>query len=364
MKRSLLIFSVIVAIALGIVHSAAPLVTDYCTTSAGGSTSGVVANLAPWYCANSDPFITKEWATYFPIMSIAVTLSYTIAAVFFMFGIALKNDKLRTFGISELYEATASAVMVAMFCFIAAVMFGLLPSITVGAINPYDTALSYIAQTTNTTFSALDSMMTTAIVDNAYVSMTITGSILNFNIPPVLEILSLPFFYLYFWPVFSIAGFLFDALVSLYTQFYMIVFFMYAAIPVFLVPGVIFRAFIPTRNLGGMMMAAAIGFYFIMPTLFSVAYYFTSVSIASALGQAQSITNAYGVGPNSLYAASTPGSPLQNAITYYQSAISPYWMSILFFPALILTMTYMMITQMAEILGGMGKTSSKLRALV
>ena len=144
MKRSILIFSLLIAIVLGSVHSAAPLVTDYCT-SGGGSTSGVVATLAPWYCANSDPFITQEWATYFPIMSIAVTLSYLIAAVFFMFGIALRNDKLRTFGISELYEATASAIIVAMFCFIAAVMFGLLPSITVGAINPYDTALSYIA---------------------------------------------------------------------------------------------------------------------------------------------------------------------------------------------------------------------------
>ena len=112
------------------------------------------------------------------------------------------------------------------------------------------------------------------------------------------------------------------------------------------------------------MMAMAIGFYFIMPTLFAVAYYFTSTNIQAQLTQTESVVNAYGGGPSSLYAAASPNSPLVNSLSKADSAISSYWLSILFFPALILAMTYMMITQIAEILGGMGKTSSKLRALV
>ena len=367
MKYAMAILSIILAVTIGVVHSQFVSTTQYCS-GAGGGTPGIVQSLAPWYCTYSDPIISKEWAEYFPIMFIAVTLSYTIAAVLFMFGIALKNERLKTFGIGEMYEAMASAIMVLLFGFIAAVMFGLLPSLTVGAINPYDAALNYIAQTTNTTTSSISALIYTAVVDNSFVSMTITGTI-GFGleaqqIPQVLPILTLPFFYLFFWPVFSIVTFLFEALISLYTQFYLIVFFMYAAIPVFLIPGVIFRAIAPTRNLGGMMMAAAIGFYFIMPTLFSVAYYFTANSIQAQLTQADNIMNSYGGGPSSLYAAATPGSPLVSSLDLVHSALSSYWLSILFFPALILAMTYMLITQIAEILGGMGKSSSKLRALI
>ncbi len=365
MKYKLAMLSIIIAVIIGILHSQTiPLVTNYCNTASGTGSPGIVENLAPWYCTYSDPIISNEWAEYFPIMFIAVTLSYTIAAMLFMFGIALRNERLRTFGMGELYEATASAIMVVMFGFIAAVMFGLLPSITVGAINPYDASLNYIALTTNTTYSSISSIFYTASVDDAYVSMDITGSIAGREIPNVLPVLTLPFFFLFYWPAFSIITFLFEALISLYTQFYLIVFFMYAAIPVFLIPGVIFRALIPTRNVGGMLMAMAIGFYFIMPTLFAVAYYFTSTNIQAQMSQAESTVNAYGGGPSSLYAAASPNSPLVNSLSKADSAISSYWLSIVFFPALILAMTYMMITQIAEILGGMGKTSSKLRALV
>ncbi len=360
MKYKLALISIAISAIIVALHAQVPILSQYC----GTGSNAVVNNFAPWYCTTSDPIILKEWSQYLPIMMLAVTLSYTIAAALFMFGIALKNDRLRTFGMGEIYEATASAFIVLMFGFIAAVMFGLLPSITAGAINPYDASLSYIALTTNTTYSAASGIFYTASVDDAYVSMNIIGSFLGQEIPNVLPVFTLPFFYLFFWPAFSIIGFMFEALISLYTQFYLIVFFMYAAIPVLLIPGVIFRAIIPTRNLGGMMMAAAIGFYFIMPTLFSVAYYFTSTSIQASLSQTEGIVSAYGANQNSIPQASSPTSPLVETLSQAKSALSSYWLSILFFPALILTITYMMITQIAEILGGMGRTSSRLRSLV
>ena len=360
MKYKIIILSFAIASLIGIMHSSIPILNQYC----GNGTSGVVNTFAPWYCTTSDPIIIKEWAQYSPILFIAVILSYTIAAVVFMFGIALRNERLKTFGIAELYEATASAIICALFVFIAAVLFGLLPSITAGAINPYDASLAYISTTINSTYSTASNLFYIAAIDSAYTSFNIQGSISGIQIPNVFPILTLPFYYLFFYPAFSILGMMFDAFISLYTQYYLITFFMYAAIPVFLIPGVIFRALIPTRNLGGMMMAIAIGFYFIMPMLFSVAYYFTSNDIQLQLAQTQSTLNQYSSMPNSLSIAASPSSPLAQTISQVQGTISSYWLSILFFPALILSMTYMLITQIAEILGGMGKTSSKLRALV
>lgn len=360
MKYKIALLAVSIAVLLGIVHSQFPIVTQYC----GTGTSAIVSNYAPWYCNTADPIITAEWTQYFPLLFIAVTLSYSIAAVLFMFGIALRNERLRTFGTAELYEATATAIMAIMFTFIAAVFFGLIPSITAGTINPYDASLNYISQTINTTYATATNLFYIAAVDNSYTTFSIQGTVYGFEIPNVFPVLTLPFYYLFFWPAFSILGMMFEAMISLYTQFYMITFFMYAAIPVFLIPGILFRALIPTRNLGGMMMAVALGFYFIMPMLFSVAYYFTSTSIQAQLTQTQSVLNQYGNAQDSLPQAASPSSPLVTTLTQAHSTISSYWLSILFFPALILAMTYMIITQMAEILGGMGKSSSRLRALV
>ncbi len=359
MQYKILMVSFAFAIIVGIVHSQSP-VAQYCSQA-----SGSINTYAPWYCTDINPFITNEWAHYFPILFLAVTFSYTIAAVLFMFGVALRNDRLRTFGTGELYEATATAIMAILFAFIAAVMFGLLPSMTTGTINPYDTSLAYISTTINTTYSTMSSLFYLAAIDSAFTSFSISGNAFGVLIPSVLGLLEAPFYYYFFWPAFSILGFMFEALISFYTQFYLITFFMYAAIPVFLIPGVIFRALIPTRNLGGMMMAIAIGFYFIMPLLFSVAYYFTSTSIQSQLSQTNAVLNKYsGNLQDSVYQAASPGAPLVTTLTRAKSAMSAYWLSILFFPVLILAMTYMLITQIAEILGGMGKTSSKLRSLV
>jgi len=366
-RHQIILIVLAITLAIGVFYAAAPsipVITQYC----GSGPNALINNLAPngnfWYCTSADPLITTEWADYIPVMMLALIFSYSVAAVIFMFGVAFRNDRLRTFGIGEIYESFATALIVIMFGFIAAVIFGLLPSITVGAINPYDTALSYIGTTLNTTYSTASSLFYVGAVDYAYTTFTIGGQIGPEPIPNVFEVINLAFYNLFFWPAFSILVFLVEAMLSLYTQFYMIVFFMYAAIPVFLIPGVLFRALIPTRNLGGMMMAMAIGFYFIMPMLFSVAYYFTSTNIVTQLSQTDNILNQYTNDQNSLMQAASPSSPLVLTLTQAQSSVGPYWLSVLFFPALILAMTYMVIAQLAEILGGYGKTSSKLRSLV
>ncbi len=330
------------------------------------SINGVVNNIAPWYCNYANPQIAAVWINWLPIMFIAITVSFSIATMLFLFGVVLKNDRLRTFGIGEMYEAFATTIIVALFLFIAAVMFGLLPAITAGPIDPYDAALSYIATTINTTTSTGSNLFGTVALSGFYVSIGFQTDALGGEIrtPPILDVLSFLITYYFFFPAWSVVVFLVEALFSLYTQFYLILFIMYSAVPVFLIPGILFRTFIPTRQLGAMMIAVSIAFYFVMPTLFAVAYYYTSNNIASQLTLANGILGRYGQNANFVQDAGSPQAPLALAVNNIDSAFSSYWLSILFFPALIIAVTYSTVTQIAELIGGMSKGSSRLRALV
>lgn len=330
------------------------------------SINGIVNIISPWYCSELNPQITQVWQSWLPIMLIAITVSFSIATMLFLFGVVLKNDRLRTFGIGELYEAFATTIIVGLFLFIAAVMFGLLPAITAGPIDPYDAALSYIATTINVTASTSNNLFNVVAASAYYASIgfqTDAGAG-EIKTPPILSVFSFAIYYYFFWPAWSVVVFLVEALMSLYTQYYLILFTMYSSIPIFLIPGILFRTFIPTRHLGGVMIGMAIGFYFIMPTLFAVAYYYTSNSITTQLALANSAVARYGNNAQFIQNAATPQAPLALAVSQMSSSFSAYWMSILFFPALIIAVTYSVIMQVAELLGGMSKSSSRLRALV
>lgn len=362
MKYTIMVIIAAVAIVIGAVH-AQSILTDYCSSTP--SSTSIVNNVAPWYCNDINPAIMNEWSQYFPIMSLAIMVSYSIAALVFMFGVALRNDRLRTFGTAEIYEATATAIMVILFTFIAAVMFGLLPALTSGPINPFDASLGYISGIINQTYVTESNMFTAAAIDYGYASFVITVSTPGFNFGAAIgQLAGLAIAYYFFWPAFIVVSLLFEGILSLFVQFYLIVFMMYAAIPVFLIPGIIFRALIPTRNLGGMMIAVAIGFYFIMPTLWAVAYASTSGSISAQLTQTQTALDRYGSGNGLETNALSASSPLATTVANMRAALGPYFLSILFFPAVIIALTYALITQIAEILGGMAKTSARLRSLV
>ncbi len=337
------------------------------------SINGIVNIISPWYCSELNPQITQVWQSWLPIMLIAITVSFSIATMLFLFGVVLRNDRLRTFGIGELYEAFATTIIVGLFLFIAAVMFGLLPAITAGPIDPYDAALSYIATTINVTASTSNNLFNVVAASAYYASIGFqydTGAVdaqgipVGFKSPPILSVFTFAIYYYFFWPAWSVVVFLIEALMSLYTQYYLILFTMYSSIPVFLIPGILFRTFIPTRHLGGVMIGMAIGFYFIMPTLFAVAYYYTSNSITTQLALANSAVARYGNNAQFIQNAATQQAPLALAVSQMSSSFSAYWMSILFFPALIIAVTYSVIMQVAELLGGMSKSSSRLRALV
>ena len=339
------------------------------SSSAGSycSASGQVQIAAPWYCSDINVQAQAIWSQWSPLALIVVLLSFLLGVMIFMAGMVSRNQRVRNFGVGEMYESIASALMVGMFLFITAVIFGLLPSVVTGPLNPYTTSLSYIATTINTTSSVAARLFAIASVDRYYASITPTLCFLN-----TFESVCTPSFkpfsitiLLFYWPSWALMQFMLDALLSLYVQYYFILFFLYAGIPVFLIPGIILRAFMPTRGVGGMMIAIAIGFFLVMPVLFSVAYYFTSTGAVKGLANTYATLTRYGTGTSAQTNALSPYSPLVLAVANANSVMSGFWLSILFFPALILAITYSVVTNLALIIGGTGKAGSPmLRTLV
>ena len=258
-------------------------------------------------------------------------------------------------------------LIAAGFLFITAVLFGLIPSIVTGPLNPYNTSLSYISTTINTTSSLASRVFIISALDRYYASINTQICLMNGLITTCSPMAFRPFEFavlLFYWPAWALAQFLLDALISLYTQYYFILFFLYAGIPVFLIPGIILRAFLPTRGVGGMMIAIAIGFFLVMPVLFSVAYYFTNVGALAALSNTYSTITQYSAGAGAQANALSPSSPLVLAVSDASSVMNGFWLSILFFPALIIAITYTAVTNIANLIGGVTSTSGRLRALI
>ena len=340
--------------------------------SAAGSsycnTGGTIQSAAPWYCSQINVQAQSVWAQWAPLAMTVAMLSYMVGVIIFVAGIALRNQKIRNFGVGEMYESLASMLIVVGFLFLTAVLFGLVPSMVTGPINPYNTSLSYIATTINTTSSLASRLFIIGALDRYYASITPQVCFLNSLITVCTPTEFRPFgitVLLFYWPAWALMQFMLDALISLYTQYYFILFFLYAGIPVFLIPGVILRAFLPTRGVGGMMIAIAIGFFVVMPVLFSVAYYFTNLGALKALSNTYATITQYGAGAGAQTNAISPNSPLVLAVANANSVMNGFWLSILFFPALILAITYSIVTNIANLIGGASTWSkNRLTALV
>ena len=114
-------------------------------------------------------------------------------------------------------------------------------------------------------------------------------------------------------------------------------------------------------------MALAIGFYLIMPTLFAVAYYFTAPGITQQLQVAADQATRFGA-VTDVDSLTTPTSPMIMQVQGMQenvtSAISSFWLLILFYPLLIISMTYAFVTQIASFIGGVARSGAKLRGFI
>lgn len=345
---------------LSVVMQSAAGQNTYC------GSGGIVNSTAPWYCNQINQALLKYWQIWEPVALLAVFVSFSIASIIFGAGIFLRNDRIRNFGIGEYYEAIASALIVIGFSFIAAVMFGLIPGAAAGPVNPYVTSLTYMSNTITTLQAESGQLWSIAAKDGFFISITFDfcppGSGPNpFTCAEIPQLFSYAIYWLYYIPSFTLLDLQFDILGILYSEFWIILFFMYVAIPVFLVPGVILRSLIPTRGLGGMMIAAAIGFYMVMPLLFSVAFYFTNTATQQCTSQGTVDLQNYGNGVGAQTNAITPSSPLVQTLNSIQVCMDSYWLSVLFYPALIMALTYAIILQIAEFIGGMAQLSGRIR---
>ncbi len=320
----------------------------------------IISASAPWYCNNIQTALSRAWAQWVPVALLAVIAAFGIATIIFAVGAALRNERVRTYGIGEYYEAIASAIIVIAFLFVSAILFGLLPSTVTGPINPYSTALSYITQVTNSTQNVVEQLFLIALSDRFYTSISITICSKACT-PDIISPYKYAIMYFFYIPTFALIDLQLDVIMLLYGEFYLILFFMYISIPGFLIPGVILRSLLPTRSLGGMLIAISIGFYLVMPVLFSVAYYFTAQSTVAQATSSLDALEAYGAGSGAVLNAITPASPLVLQLDNIRSGISEYWLGVLFYPSLIIAMTYAIILQIAEFIGGMAYMSGRLR---
>ena len=334
--------------------------------------SGGTANaLAPWYCSQINQAVEGIWASWAPIAAVTISLAFLIAAVIFMIGAAMRNDKVRNFGIGEMYEAAATAIIAILFLSLCAVLFGLLPAITSGPVNPYVTALTYISNTVSTTQATLSTLWGMIVINMFYASLSVTfvgttvkaASPLLQAAPDIIFQTAKAVSVFFTFPAIDVAALLADGLLALSAEFYLILFFMYAAIPVFLMPGIILRAIFPLRGVGGVLIAVAISFYLVMPLLFSVAYYFTSTSAMGQLNAANAALLAHGQGTLAQSNADTATSPLVTDVKGLSSDMGSFFLSVLFYPGLILAITYVAMREIAEFIGGVSKISGKMSLL-
>ncbi len=333
-----------------------------------------------WYCPINQQ-IWQQWTGSIPIAIIAVLLSFTVAAVILMIGTAVKSDRVRNFGVGELYEALASAIIVGSFMYVASVVFGFGLGALVGPINPYAVSFNLITSTIGTAQQFYTTLYQIYFLDSFYssISVSISGNFKSLSSAgSIVQMLAansaainllgqaykFPLIFFFIEPADMVSKLLSDGILALYGEYYLLVFFAVSAIPVFLVPGVVFRAIYPTRAFGGMLIALAIAFYLVMPGLFSIAYYFTTPQLQQQLRTGTSQLALYGSGSGAITNAQSSTSPIVETLGTVDAAMSSFWLLILFYPGLIIAVTYSFVTQIANFIGGASYTGSKLRSFI
>ncbi len=361
------------------VSMAGSIIPSPSTSAAGCSTlpsliRTTIEGTEPWYCQINSQ-IGNTFTKEAPLMWIAVLISFAIASIIYMAGALTGNSRIKNFGIGEIFEAAASGIIVLLFLYVCAVIFGILPGLTVGPINPYPTALNLITATVSESQTLYSSLFTQYIKDKYYYSMslivggsstTIFKLILKATnvVNIALEIGQFVVTFFFLDPAMALMNIISDGIFILWAEYFLLVFFSIASIPVFLVPGIIFRSIFPTRALGGMLMAIAITFYLIVPILFAIAFYFTAPSVLQNLTTASVLLNKFGANQGSITNALTPASPLILQVQQIKNAMASYWLLLLFYPVLIIVIAYAAINQLASFLGGAARLGGKMRGFI
>jgi hypothetical protein len=293
--------------------------------------------------------ISVLWTKEEPIALIAVLIAFSIAALIFVLGSAAKNDRVRNFGIGELYEAVASAIIVGLFIALAGTVVGgvpyhLLP--VLGATPSTNVICDALNGVTGLITGSPNSPPGGVPLESIYASIVgtyetgvyitttsvnITSTKVNFQYPP--QIVSAIVYLTTMAPALPLSQVIVDSMYLLWTEYNLMILFTLIG-PAFIATGVIFRALFFTRSFGGMLIALGLAFFLVMPTLFAFAFatYYTLPE------------------PNFQYIYAFSYSNVINEL-------QDIWLIALYYPILIIAITYAFVTQVANFIGASASTS-------
>jgi len=319
------------------------------------------------------------WNGEIPLAFIAVSMAFLIAAIIFMVGAAFKNDRIRNFGIGEIYEAIVTAAIVISFITVAALLFQTLPLAGINAVfsqggptqsstqvtSPYVTATNGICNLAGNLETIYDTALNGASGNGYSIAGDLTGIFfpclgnalsvggymnlqcllgysLSINIGDeitvepldIVNVALVPFLYAtYVVPEQVVAGLTTDTLYLLWAEYYLMLCFEIMG-PMFIAAGTVFRALLPTRALGGMLISVGVGFFIVMPVLLSIVFSIPTPPIS----------------PNGVPLGSISGS------------LNTLWVEIVIYPALAIALTYTFIMQLAAFIGATASMGGRLRA--
>lgn len=357
-------------------------------TSAGAETARVTQQ------------INNTWNLLAPLAVIAVMISFTIAALIIIVGTAIKDDKVRNFGLGELYEAISTAITIGFIYMFVVLFLQSIPNAilqngsptTQFSGSPFYSALTNLCNVLTNNVGPASAPLYNGGLENIYsclysgqsyggsnnncyflpgwqsnsnaggndyadiswyplsigADLTIpstkfVGSLATGLVSGITNYLKINDALDVQVPEVVASTFLIDGMYLIWGEYYLLIFFAYVS-PLFIIIGIIFRAIFPTRALGGFMIAMGIAFYIIAPTLIAFLYGNTTFNI-----QPQSCANQGG--PN--YCNSS-----YNIIVH---AVGELWLQIIFYPLLTISLTYVFITQIANFIGAGSQGMNRLR---
>lgn len=322
------------------------------------NTGECITGSARWYGACYDQ-LQAQWHTWGPIALLAVMVSFLIVAVAYMIGIGFNLRELNMWAKSEFYQAMASAALVVFLLSITYVMLdeGLAHIIGVH-INPFRQAYDYLHELIITLEFWFNYNYAWVAPLEAAASLAIYQNAVGFVVYPLVFLKPL-----IIEPLHFINNYIIQVLLVCYMQLALLGFIQRSMFNVFLPLGVILRSFPPTRGAGAFMIAFAIGFFIVFPTVFSFILQMTeekqelesrlAVDEVETLGVNLEEFNACESDFEALseFAEKTTDPEITSKINQYASFLPDIIMKMVFFPMVIFGLTISFIRMLAPILG-------------
>lgn len=218
----------------------------------------------PWYSTQYEK-IGATWTEWGPTAVLAVSVAFLFVALAYMIGIGFDLHWLRVWAKSEFYQALASAILVGSLLLMTATIFDEGVGRILGeGVNPFTVALSYLDNLEVTLQNYYNIYYWCNFPTEALSSFSFYENVVGIDMPL--------FFFLKplrVEPLHIANSYIVQSLVLLSMWREVILFFRDAAFATFLPLGVFLRIFPPTRGAGGLLIAIALAFFIVFPTMFA-----------------------------------------------------------------------------------------------